>query len=96
MKYRDCMVAYNAGGPIVAGPHPDDTGWSNIFDYTVGACYLKAKEASDKDNIIQMLLEFHHAVVRDGVPVDEAHRAFSAIDEYRDVLAEDIAAARNN
>ena len=29
-----------------------------------------------------MLLEFHHAVARDGVPVQAAHAAFWNIDEY--------------
>ena len=91
MKYRDCMIAYNHGGPITVGPHPDHpNGWSVDYDYTVGACYLKAKTATFEQNAIQMLLEFHHAVVRDRVPVDQAHRAFYAIDEYREMMAIDV------
>ena len=82
MKYRDSMIAYNPGGLIVVGPHPDRTGWSDQYERTVGACFLKAKTASRERNQLQMLLEFHHAVARDGVPVQAAHAAFWNIDEY--------------
>jgi len=71
MKYRNCMIAYNHGGRIVVGPHPDRSGWSDAYDSVVGSCFLKAKKASEKDNLIQLLLEFHHAVVRDRVPVKQ-------------------------
>ena len=37
MKYRDSMIAYNPGGLIVVGPHPDRTGWSDQYERTVGA-----------------------------------------------------------
>lgn len=90
MKYRNCMIAYNRGGPIAAGPHPDRTGWSRGYHATVGANYLEAKSASEADNKIQMLLDFHHAVVRDGVPLDQVHAAFWNIDEYRQCMARDV------
>ena len=90
MKYVDCMIGYNSGGPIEVGPHPDRSGWSKKYRYSVGACFLKAKDADLINNHLQMLLEFHHAVVRDQVPVADAHRAFWAIDEYRDMMAEDV------
>ena len=40
MKYRHCMIAYNNGGPIVVGPHPDKTGWSDGYRFSVGSCFL--------------------------------------------------------
>ena len=90
MKYRSCIIAYDHGGPITVGPWPDKTGWSDRYTYTVGAGFLKVAKQSDDENRIQVLLEFHHAVVRDGVPVKDAHRAFSAIEEYRNMMAEDV------
>jgi hypothetical protein len=91
MKYRNCMIAYNPfSSDIVVGPHPDRTGWSDDYERAVGGCWLRTKTQSWERNVIQMLLDFHHAVVRDGVPVEAAHRAFSAIDEYREVMADDV------
>ena len=56
------MIAYDHdGGSIAVGPHPDVTGWSDRYQSTVGACFLKAKTASYEANLIQMLVEFHHA-----------------------------------
>jgi len=90
MKYRNCMIAYDFGGSMRVGPHPDETGWSDKYEMIVGSCYLVAKKASDLENHVQMLLEFHHAVVRDGVSVAVAHKAFLAIDEYKALMAEDV------
>ena len=85
------MIAYDHdGGSIAVGPHPDVTGWSDRYQSTVGACFLKAKTASYEANLIQMLVEFHHAVVRDGVPVRAAHAAFWNVDEYREAMAADV------
>ena len=43
-------------------------------------------EATREQEIIQMPVDFVHAVVDDGVDVDEAHRAFCAIDEYQQLM----------
>jgi hypothetical protein len=44
---------------------------------------------------MMLFIEFHSIVVRDQVPVDAAHNAFLAIDEYRDRIAPDILGAPN-
>lgn len=90
MKYKETMVAYNHGGPIRTGPWPDRTGWSDDYQSSVGACELRVQEANREGRAIIMLLDFHHAVVRDRVPVAEAHKAFLNIDEYRDMMACDV------
>ena len=40
-----------------------------------------------------MLIEFHTIVVGDRVPVEAAHKAFLAIDEYRKRISSDIPGA---
>lgn len=90
MEYKETMVAYNHGGPIVTGPWPDRTGWSDDYQSSVGACELRVQEANKEDRAIIILLDFHHAVVRDRVPVMDAHKAFMVIDEYRDMMACDV------
>jgi hypothetical protein len=91
MKYTECMIAYDPDTDnIKVGPWPDETGWSDKYLFTVGACYLKMHKAARMRRDIQMMLEFHHAVVRDRVPVDAAHAAFCQIDEYREMMAPDV------
>jgi hypothetical protein len=85
-RYEQCMIAYNPGSAkIEVGPWPDETGWSDRYHSTVGACfgYFGPPEVRVERRLVQMLLEFHHAVVRDRVPVDAAHAAFWLIEEYR-------------
>jgi hypothetical protein len=95
MKYRECIIAYDVGGPIRVGPWPDKTGWSEIYERTVGACFADTRSLSGVSAQRQMLLDFHHAVVRDGVPVKDAHEAFAAIDEYRACMSLDVPLVAN-
>jgi hypothetical protein len=39
---------------------------------------------------MMLFIEFHSIVVRDQVPVEAAHWAFLAIDEYRERIAPDL------
>jgi hypothetical protein len=94
MKYQECMIAYNPdSSEIEVGPWPDRTGWSDKYRSTVGACFSWVQKSSRDRRDVYMLLEFHHAVVRDGVPVAAAHAAFCRIDEYRELMAADVKVA---
>jgi hypothetical protein len=95
MKYEECMIAYDPNSNrIRVGPWPDRRGWSDDYIFTVGACFMLNRQCQlTRDQLlrrVQLLLEFHHAVVRDAVPFDEAHKAFLQIDEYRDMMAHDV------
>ncbi len=61
---------------------------------TGGAAYVELRNCEDKHKHDMMLfIEFHTIVVRDRVPIDAAHKAFLAIDEYRERIALDIPGA---
>ena len=38
---------------------------------------------------LDMMLQFHSITVRDGVPVDVAHREFMKVGQYRDRISPD-------
>jgi hypothetical protein len=40
-----------------------------------------------------VFINFHTLIVRDGIPIEKAHRAFLAIDEYREHISPDIPGA---
>ncbi len=90
MRYVDKMVVYNRGGPIAVGPWPDKAGWSDHYTYSVGGCELRVQKATKTVRSIIMLLDFHHAVVRDKVPIMEAQKAFMNFAEFRDMMACDV------
>ena len=79
MKLVEAMYGWNRNSDeIDVGPWPDTTGWSDRYSLTGGACYT---------NIRQIFIDFHMIVLRDGVDVQAAHRAFLKIDEFRRSIA---------
>lgn len=90
MRFGNCIYAWDHGGKIEVGPHPDKDGWSDKYTYTAGACYLASKNWSDRSKQLQIFIDFMHIVVRDKVNPQDVHRAFLLIDEYREALAEDV------
>ena len=97
MKLYNTMIGYNPGtGEIEAGIHPDVTGWSRKYEFTVGACYASHRETSPIERKMMMFINFHAAVVRDKVDIDAAHHAFLTIDEYRESISPDIEGATPN
>jgi hypothetical protein len=73
-------------GPLI--PSGADTDWTEHpvrYWCTGGAAFTALRECTDRTLRDMMLfIEFHRIVVRDKVPVDAAHEAFLAIDEYRE------------
>jgi hypothetical protein len=97
MKFRECMIAwtpaYDASGmagQIEVGPWPDETGWSKKYSLTAAPALHGAFEASHWQEVAQIFVNFHSAVVRDGVSLVTAHAAFLAIEEYRHSISPDI------
>jgi hypothetical protein len=92
MKLRETMICWNSASLrdqhdewVRPGPHPDKTGWSKAFAGSDGACMIQDwREYSDDERLLRLFVLFTTLVVRDGVPADEVHRAFLAIDEYRE------------
>lgn len=70
-------------GKVQVGPWPDETGWSDSYAMTTGACLL-ARHKMDQWQIIALtFIDFQSLVVGYGIDPQVAHTAFLAIDEYR-------------
>jgi hypothetical protein len=103
MRYQEALIAWTPGtdrikvGPLIQLDGPDWTGHPsepNGYRYTGGAAYTWLRDCKDKTlRDLVLFIEFHSIVVRDRVPVEAAHRAFLAIDEYRERIAPDISGA---
>lgn len=60
--------------------------------YCMGGAYFPAIGERDyDDNVValDMLLQFHTITVRDGLPVDEVHKVFMKVGQYRDRISPD-------
>jgi hypothetical protein len=86
MKYRNSIIAYNAGGPITVCPSPDKTHWADKYDCIIDA--QRVARLTRSEQTLQLLYEFVCAVVLDRVPVDQAHQAYCCIDEYRALMTD--------
>jgi hypothetical protein len=53
---------------------------------TTGSCYPLRKEMKPWQQIAAMFSDYQK-IVRDGLDPQEVHKAFLAIEEYRDVIA---------
>lgn len=101
MKAIEAMIAWTPAsyqhsamaGKILVGPWPDQTGWSDPYSHTVGACFLANHKLRGNSMIARIFLDFHTAVVRDGIPFADAHREFLKIGEYRRAISPEIPGA---
>jgi hypothetical protein len=94
MKLVEAMYGWNRNSnEIGVGPWPDTTGWSDRYSLTGGARYKSIREMPLDQQVAQVFIDFHMIVLRDGVDVQAAHRAFLKIDEFRGSLAPDIPGA---
>ena len=89
MQYRNCMYAWNACGNIHVGPHPDTTGWSDSFTYSLGACVLATKKYSKHEKQFTLLRDYIFIVNYCGVDAKKVHSAFLAIDEYNELFSDE-------
>lgn len=100
MKYQEALIAWTPNTDLIRiGPllRYNVVDWTNHpIDYTMtgGAAYSELRACKNKALRDMMLfIEFHTIVVRDKIPVQVAHKAFLAIDEYRDRISPDIEGA---
>ncbi|MBH0239473.1 hypothetical protein [Methylobrevis albus] len=78
-------------GPLIADGMPD---WTSGYRMTGGAAYINIRSIEGWQAKAMVLTEFVTIVVRDLVDPAVAHRAFIEIDEYAEIIAEDIEGAR--
>ena len=103
MKLRETMIGWNpswargqhgrADEWVRPGPHPDKDGWSRAFAMSDGAKCMAWRKYPADERLLRLFVMFAIMVVRDGVPPDAVHRAFLAIDEYREALPPDVPGA---
>jgi hypothetical protein len=103
MKYQEALVAWTPGTDQVRVGHLIQRGegdWTNHpvhYRFTGGAAYTALRECEDKTlRDMMMFIEFHTIVVRDRVPAEAVHKAFLAIDEYRQRISPDIEGAESS
>ena len=87
---KDWPADLGVGGEVKVSLHPDLSGWSDRYAYTAGNCWLAQRKWPRDKQVVQMLLEFNHMVVRDEIDPLKAHREFLKIDAYRELMAEDM------
>lgn len=92
MKLLDAGIGWNPGtNQIGVGPWPDLTGWSDRYAFTNGAG-APAQKTADLQ-LLMLFITFNTIVVRDRVDLDNVHRAFLTIDEYRQRISPDTPGA---
>ena len=80
MKFSDARVFWNRGGPIAVEPRGKAV--VSFLRFSGGASDADWNSGSQAAREARLFELFAQIVVRDRVPVDEAHAAFSAIDLY--------------
>ena len=90
MKFSEALIAWDdKSDKIKVGPWlaSVSTKWSDDYDMTGGACETRLHRMTEAQRAAMLFITFNTIVVRDGVDVQAAHRAFLAIDEYRALIS---------
>lgn len=91
MKAINAMICWNPNSDqIMVVEHPDTTRETNHLQSSVGACYKSWKEASDDHRKLWLAAEIITLLIRDKVCPKAAHKALSVIDEYNEMIPEDL------
>lgn len=77
-------------GQVAIGPHPDLTGWSDLYACSDGACWSHNQEMTTAAQIRYLFAKAMTLIVRDRMDPLEVHKKFCEIDEYRAGLAPDV------
>jgi len=95
MKASEAMVLWNPGtSEVDVLRHLKDFG-SEKYEYSDGACWGYWRELKQMHRDLLLMTMFNTLVVRDGIPVEAAHKAFLKIKEYRQRISRDIDGAES-
>jgi hypothetical protein len=96
LKLTESMIVWNPGtDEIDVVPWPDETGLSDDYLMSVGACFTDLHRMNRHQQCAMLFIHFNSAVVGGRVPVEAAHRAFLKIDEYRLLIPLDFPGAED-
>jgi hypothetical protein len=75
------MIVWNAKengqpGQVKVVPWPPYNNWADRYDYDAGALLVIRAKGRPKKTRTKHVFDVFRLVVRDGIPIDEAHRAF--------------------
>jgi hypothetical protein len=70
-----------------------DRDWTKPFAFTGGAAEVSRRHLKGDNSALMLFIDFHTLVVRDGIDPQTAHKAFLAIDEYRERISPDTPGA---
>jgi hypothetical protein len=91
MKASQALIFWTPRMDVVVTDLADgDPAWGHLYDYNGGAAQTKTRSLRGDAGKLQLFIDFHTLVVRDGIDPRQAHEAFMAIDEYRDCIAPGI------
>ena len=71
-------------GPLIESGQPV---WTLPYMMSAGAAYAYVRGLSGAEAVAQVFITINEIVVRDGIPVEAAHEAFLAIEEYASRIA---------
>jgi hypothetical protein len=97
MKANKALIAWTPNTSkiiIVESKDPFPVGWAGDMMYTCGACVASTSSLKGAESIAQLFIDFHTIIVRDNVPISEAHREFLKVYEYRTRISPEIIGAQ--
>lgn len=93
MKLKNTVIAYNCNSDqIEVGPLLNDevSDWTRPYGMTIGAVFKDVRKMEGIEAGVRVYADFVGAVVRDGVDLQAAFKAFYQIDEFRRHLPFDM------
>lgn len=88
----EAMLLWNSGlngGTPAAVVRPLGHDDYDVFTYSSGACWMRWRTSSVKEQKLQLMVDAWHVAVFYAVPIEAVHEALLVIPEYRDMLADD-------
>ncbi len=97
IELRHAMLCWDATSQKAAVVrHPDHVNASDPFTFSTGACWVqKWPNMSEEERLLMLLIDAWQAVIRDGMPADEMHRALCVIPEFAESIAADVPGSSN-
>lgn len=98
MKLADALILWDPlTGRVAVGPITEGRGeWAKGLPKSAGAAFAHVRKLKGGEARCYVMSEFLGLVVRDGIPVQDAHRAFLKIEEYRQAIPRDTHGAEDD